>query len=84
MGGGYTGARSADVKGFGKFYELDTGSVDTPQKYGNLEIDAWRPTSLAGVYALAFVVYFDFQAPPGQYYRTSTIMHIRCQEMQSG
>jgi len=80
MGRGDTGACSADVKGLGELNELDAGSVYTAQKHGHLETDARGPTALSRAQALAFVVYFDFQAPPGQYYRASTIMHIRCQE----
>jgi hypothetical protein len=80
MGRGDTGACSADVKGLGELNELGAGSVDTAEKHGHLETDARGPTALNRIQALAFAVYFDFQAPPGQYYRTSTIMHIRCQE----
>jgi hypothetical protein len=84
MGRGDTGTSSADVKGLGELNELDAGSVDTAEKYGHLEADARGLTALNGVQALAFAIYFDFQTPPGQYCRTSTIMHIRCQETGSG
>ncbi len=65
MGRGDTSTSSADVKGLGELNELDAGSVDTAEKYGHLEADARGLTALNGVQALAFVIYFDFQAPPG-------------------
>jgi hypothetical protein len=65
MGRGDTGTRSADVKGLGELNELDAGRVDAPEEHRHLEADARGPTPLNRLYSLAFVVYFDFQAPPG-------------------
>jgi hypothetical protein len=64
MGRGDTGPSSADVKGLGELNKLDAGSVDTAEKHGHLEADARGPTALNRAQALAFVVYFDFQASP--------------------
>jgi hypothetical protein len=49
-----------------------------------LEADSRGSTALNRVQALALVVCFDFQALPQRYYRTSTFMHIRCQEVPFG
>ena len=65
MGRGNAGAGSADVKGLGQLNELEAGSIDSAEKDGHLEADARRATALNGLQPLAFVVYFDFQAPPG-------------------
>jgi hypothetical protein len=84
MGRGDTSACSADVKGLGELNELDAGSIDTAEKHGYLEVDSRGPTALNAIHAFAFALNFDFQAPPEEYCRTSTIMHIRCQEMRPG
>jgi len=81
---GDTCARSTDVESLGKLNELNAGVVDTAKKHGYLEADSRGSTALNRVQALALVVCFDFQALPRQYYRTSTFMHIRCQEIPFG
>lgn len=65
MGRGNASAGSADVKGLGQLNKLDAGSINTAEKDGHLQADTRRPTALNGLQPLAFVVYFDFQTPPG-------------------
>jgi hypothetical protein len=61
---GDTGASSADVESLRKLNEFNAASVDTAKKHRYLEANAWGLAALNRAQALAFVVYFDFQAVP--------------------
>ena len=64
MSRGDTRARSADIKGFREFNELDTRGIDPAKKDGYLKANAWRAAALSGVQALTLPVDLDFQTSP--------------------
>jgi hypothetical protein len=65
MGRRDAGTRGADVERLGKLNEFNAGGIDTAKKHGQLEPNARGPASVKGIHPFTFLVYFNFQAPPG-------------------